>query len=204
MPVPSPKVTMDYLNFRTAACEVNMVALTACLGKAKKILDTSGGLNSEKILELEKKRKTLKDMFVSWEVTWKETLSANNNDNLWEIWDSTKEAVDGALRDSEKFLNENSIPISGANAVPASVTSSTGRTNGSAAARPGKCPGRDPASAAAGPGRTRQAPRQRPGKCLSKTRHDPASVPAPPNKYPGKTRQLPRQRPGGYPGKALQ
>ena len=47
---------MDYLNFRTAACEVNMVALTACLGKAKKILDTSGGLNPEKILELEKKR----------------------------------------------------------------------------------------------------------------------------------------------------
>ena len=72
---------MDYLNFRTAACEVNMVALTACLGKAKKVLDASGGLNSEKILELEKKRKTLKDMFVRWEETWKETWSANNNDD---------------------------------------------------------------------------------------------------------------------------
>ena len=37
-----------------------MVVLTACLSEAKKILDTSGGLDSEKILELEKKQKTLK------------------------------------------------------------------------------------------------------------------------------------------------
>ena len=166
---------MDYLNFRTAACEVNMVVLTACLSEAKKILDTSGGLDSEKILELEKKQKTLKDMFVRWEVTWKETRSANNNDNLLEIWDSTKEAVDGALLESEKFLKENSIPISGAYAVPASVTSSTGRTNGSAAARPNKCPGRDPASTAA-----------RPGKCPGR---DPASAAVRSNKCPGRLRQ---------------
>ena len=85
---------MDLLNFRTAACKVNIVALAACLGKAKKVLDTSGGLNSEKILELEKKRKTLKDMFARWDETWNNTMHANNNDDLREIWDSTKEAVD--------------------------------------------------------------------------------------------------------------
>ena len=146
------------------------------------------------------------------------------------VW-ATERAADGALLESERFLRESSIRISGAGALPASATSSSGHTDGSAAARPdrcpgidlasaaakpGKCPGRDPASAAARsdecPGRDPASTAARPGKCPGR---DPASTAARPGKCPGrdpastaarsgKTRQLPRQRPGGYPGKALQ
>ena len=68
------------------------------------------------------------------------------------VW-ATERAADGALLESERFLRESSIRISGAGALPASATSSSGHTDGSAAARPDRCPGIDLASAAAKPGK---------------------------------------------------
>ena len=191
-PVPSPKLAMDADFFKVK---------TACL---RKILDSVnrasstlveqlfiGGVHiSKEVLKLKKLRTALKDQFAKTEESLQEVLS---DDTVFDEFDklehfvwATEKAADGALLEYEKFLKENSIRISGANAVPASATSSTGRTNSSAAARSNKCPGRDPASAAARPGKN-------PGR-------DPASTAA----RPGKIRQAPRQRPGKYPGKTQQ
>jgi hypothetical protein len=110
-----------------------------CLGKAKVVLDsinrhTSGSLDFKEILELEERRESLKYWVVRMEKCWKEGMLAINDktifDGIARNVKTAKEAVDEALFESGKFLQENSVQTSAGTTSSASCTNGNTRLGG--------------------------------------------------------------------------
>ena len=105
---------------------------TACLAKAKEIRDfinkhSSVGLNPRKVLQLENLQEALRDQFKRMERDWDNLKHDIENDIVFdeveEIVNTSKGAVNTALSESEEFLEEKSVQISDTGASPAGTTS---------------------------------------------------------------------------------
>jgi hypothetical protein len=103
---------------------------TACLAKAKEIRDfinkhSSVGLNPRKVLQFENLQEALRDQFKRME---RDNLKGDIEndivfDEVEEIVNTSKGAVNTALLESEEFLEERSVQVSDTGASPAGTTS---------------------------------------------------------------------------------
>ena len=90
-----------------------------------------GSHNSKEVLKLKKLRTALKDQFAKTEESFLDVLLDDTVfdefDKLKEFVRATLKAVDNALFESEKFLEENSVQTLGNDTPPAGTTSSASR-----------------------------------------------------------------------------
>ena len=101
-----------------------------CNSKIKKIENfiaaNTEGLDAKKVLKLEELNKALKDQFARMELDWdasmKEITDNTTLEELEKVVKETQTAVDKTLDDSERFIDEKSVPN------PGTGTPSAGQT----------------------------------------------------------------------------
>ena len=92
-----------------------------CNSKIKKIEDfiraNAEGLDAEKILKLKKLNGALEEQFArmetGWDTTMKDITDAQDFEELQTVVTETQTAVDKTLEDSERFIDEKSVPNPG-------------------------------------------------------------------------------------------
>ena len=100
-----------------------------CNNKVKKIVEfiaaNAGGLDTKKVQKLEELNKALKDQFARMELDWDASMKEINDSTTFEelekVMKETQTAVDKTLDDSERFIDDKSVPN------PGTGTSSAGQ-----------------------------------------------------------------------------